>query len=159
MRHFYSWFVWSWQWEQPWSPLLSRFQPESLLRMQVCSGSWVMARGILHSAIGHHPPCTPASPNSLLWLNPSIRSDHLSGQKRRIIKVFWACQAPKSQEQKTRQQDTSSNLSSSWQHTVSWWSDYVFTLSMNMKHPSRFNPALLSHSVCPIVELISAAGS
>lgn len=42
---------------------------------------------------------------------------------------------------------------------VTWRTDYPFTLSMNMNHPSRFNPALLSRSTRPIVGRIFAAGS
>lgn len=42
---------------------------------------------------------------------------------------------------------------------LTWWTDYLFTLSMNMKRPSRFNPALLSLSTRPIVARIFVAGS
>lgn len=42
---------------------------------------------------------------------------------------------------------------------LTWWTDCLFTLSMNMKRPSRFNPALLSFSTHPILERIFVAGS
>lgn len=55
--------------------------------------------------------------------------------------------------EKSRNIQQNSKVFSSSQHTVTWWTDYVFEQSMNMKHPSRFNPALLSHSTRPIRSL------
>ena len=71
MRHFYSWFVWSWQWEQSTNresraPLVRRVQPQSLPCGRVWAGSGVMTAG--HDTLSHRSSsvlqtCEPGSPD------------------------------------------------------------------------------------------------
>lgn len=138
------------------SPLLSRFQPHSLLYGQVWAGSGVMARG--HVALSHR------SLSALQTCKPELadmteccicQQVHTTLHVEEDGKVFLHV-AKKSSSHKNY---PSKSVSSSQQHTVTWWTDYVFMRSMNMKHPSRFNPALLSLSMRPIAEQIFVAGS
>lgn len=137
------------------SPLLSRFQPHSLLYGQVWAGSGVMARG--HVALSHRSlsalqTCKP-EPADMTECCICQQVHHTSRKRGR--KSFLHV-AKKSNSHKNY---PSKSVSSSRQHTVTWWTDYVFMRSMNMKHPSRFNPALLSLSMHPIAEQIFVAGS
>lgn len=139
------------------SPLLSRFQPHSLLCGQVWAGSGVMARG--HVALSHRSLSVlqTGAPRS-----PDLTECSICQQNQTTLHVeeddgkVFLHMAKKSRSCKNY---PSKSVSSSWQHTVTWWTDYVFTLSMNMKHPSRFNPAQLSLSTRPIAEQIFVASS
>lgn len=90
----------------------------------------------------------PANPRARNACSDWIQ--HLSADQstpRAEFKFFFSGYVTKLEKSRNIQQN--SKVFSSSQHTVTWWTDYVFEQSMNMKHPSRFNPALLSHSTRP----------
>lgn len=93
MRHFYSWFVWSWQCQQG-STMESR-DPSSAAFSPCCEGrserdqGW-WPEGMPHSAIGHYLSCKPANPNHLLcWSAASVSRDQTTPCKeKRVTEKF-----------------------------------------------------------------------
>lgn len=153
MRHFCFYYACSWQQEQAkngvrGAPLLSRFQRHNLLRGAVGTGSGVTGRGPWSSAISPRPSCRPTSPEPPLRPDPaSVRSNHI--QKKTDEKV-WRL-SPGHPAQNSKQLSRTLAFLPAVRTQLTWWTDYVFKLSMNMKHWCRFNSALHSQSLHPIV--------
>lgn len=95
----------------------------------------------------------PANPRARNACSDWIQhlSGHQSTPRAEFSSFFFSGYVTKLE--KSRNIQHNSKVFSSSQHTVTWWTGYVFEPSMNMKHPSRFNPALLSHSTRPIRSL------
>lgn len=156
-RHFYSWFVWSWHWEwaanlECWAPFLGRMQLQSQLSGQVWAGIGGNSRS------GHAQPRVIVYPANLRGRNaPSNWMQHLSA---RPGEADGGEKVSPHMEKEVKERELSSNQAAPpGSMLLTWWTDYLFTPSMNMKRPSRFNPALLSLSTRPIVAQIFVAGS
>lgn len=159
-RHFYSSFVWSWQSERAsagvQSPLLGRFQLQSQLSGQVWEGSGVMSGGQVTLSHGSSsvlltcvatPPCLT---ESSICQQGRATLHKRDGRRRGSLLM----------DKEVRKWEWSSHRAAPPGSTLlTCWTDYLFMLSMNMKHPSRFNPALLSLSTRPIVARILVASS
>lgn len=106
-----------------------------------------------HVALSHWSSCAlqTREPETLALTESSICQRIRARHAQSFQVVFFSGYVTKLEKSRNIQQN--SKVFSSSQHTVTWWTDYVFEQSMNMKHPSRFNPALLSHSTRPIRSL------
>lgn len=137
------------------SPLLGRIQPRGLLSVQDCVGTSVDCG---HVAVSHRSAsalktCEPkllALAKSSICEEYQTTTPHGEETTRKFLRLHHKVKKVTIAQKYNLPPPES---------TVTWWTDYVFTPSMNMKHPSRFNPALLSHSARPITGLISVAGS
>ncbi len=154
MRHFYSWRVWSWQRGRAGNvergaPSSADFSPAAccVSRSEQDQGWWpevIICPANLRAQIARSD-----------WIQHLTAGSHHTSRGR----GRWQSSPSFEKVKITKELSSKVRVSSSWQRTVTWWTDYVFTLSMNMKHPSRFNPALLSLSAHPITEQIFVAGS
>lgn len=106
-----------------------------------------------HVALSHWSSCAlqTREPETLALTESSICQGIRARHAQSFQVFFFSGYVTKLK--KTRNIQHNSKVFSSSQHTVTWWTGYVFEPSMNMKHPSRFNPALLSHSTRPIRSL------
>lgn len=159
-RHFYSSFVWSWQSERAGtgvqSPLLGRFQLQSQLSGQVWEGSGVMSGGqvtLSHGSSSVLLTCV-ATP-------PRLTESSICQQGRATLhQQDGRWRGSLLMDKEVRKWERSSHRAAPPGSTLlTCWTDCLFMLSMNMKHPSRFNPALLSPSTRPIVARILVASS
>lgn len=138
------------------SPLLGRFHLQSRLSGRVWEGSGLMARGqvtLSHGSSSVLQTCEATPPDliesSICQQGYATLRQHHGGRRVSLH-----------MDQEVKEWELSSNQAAPPGSTqLTWWTDYLFTLRMNMKHPSRFNPALLSLSTRPIAGRIFAAGS
>lgn len=128
-------------------------QPFSWACLSRFKGWW--PGGKLSSAMGHFLSCTPTRQPCPRLLNTASDKSPvpLHGLIRKFTDFFRLLDEAKSQNW------VKMFCISFWcQRYVTWWTGYEFKLTI-MKHPFSFNPALLSHSMCPIAEQIAVASS
>lgn len=155
MRHFCSWRVWSWQRQrgEPLPPLQRRSRAAGV-------HGGVLNRRSSSLLQAHRPRMPDPSERSICERDQSTRQ-----QEADKLRKFSSALPLKNRQTNKIIPEIALILSSQvylsppGQSTITWWTDYVFTPIMNMKHPSRFNSALWRLSTCPIAEQILAGSS